>query len=119
LFYKLNFGAFSAMAQMHFLNDSFFLGQYFFNQIGQEKLKLTKDLLFQKYAGRSPDDLDNFIICDQNNNKIKVTNESFGIIHYISGDLQIRDYLVQEVMARQERCNAVEQLKREELYSLL
>jgi hypothetical protein len=119
LYYKLNFGAFTAISQMHFLNDVFFMGQYFFNQIGQAKLALTKDLLIQKYTGLTGGNLDNFIIADASQNKIKVFNDSFGIVHYISGDPAIRERLIKELNYRHNKSLAIEQMKRQELISLL
>jgi hypothetical protein len=119
LFYKLNFGVFTAVSQMHFLHDEFFLGQYFFNRIELSKLTLTKELLIQKYAGQPVDDVDNFIIYDQHQNKIRVTNESFGIVHYISGSSLIRNKLREAIEAEQNQVIVKDQLKRGELFSLL
>jgi hypothetical protein len=119
LFYRLNFGAFKAVSQLHFLNDEFFLGQIFFNHIDQSKLVLTKDLIIQKYYGRPAEDQDNFVFCDQNKNMIKVSNESFGIIHYISGDPRIREFFLSEIEAKQNKALALEELNRRELFSLL
>ncbi|KAA9327354.1 hypothetical protein [Adhaeribacter soli] len=119
IFYRYDMGGYKVIAQLHFMNNTFFMGQYLFTDLESEKFTNIKAVLGQKYLADPSVKLGDIVIRDQRNNRIEVDDDSYSIIYYISGNPKYADILKQQVALKEEMNAKVEQAKLQTIYASL
>jgi hypothetical protein len=118
-FYRYDMGGYKVVAQLHFMDNTFFLGQYLFTDLESEKFVNIKEVLAQKYLSDSGLRLGDIIMRDENNNRIEVDDDSYSIIYYISGNPKYSNILKQQIELKKEMSMKVEQAKLQTIYANL
>jgi hypothetical protein len=118
-FYRCDMGGYKVVAQLHFLDNTFFLGQYLFTDLESDKFVNIKEVLAQKYLSDSTLKLGDVVMRDENNNRIEVDDDSYSIIYYISGNPKYSQILKQQIELKKEMSIKVEQAKLQTIYANL
>lgn len=103
IFYRFDLGGFRVTAQLHFLSNYFFLGQYFYNGLTLDKIAEIEGILSEKYIPGTTAQLNNILITDMRNNRIEICEDSHGLVQYISGNTQFLEKIRQEIKQVSEK----------------
>ncbi len=90
LYYKAKVGPYPAKCQIHFLENAFFYASFNFTRSQKKVISNLKEALAVKYLNK--DDKTIFHSCmDQEQNRITVEEGAFFSIHYITGNVIIKE----------------------------
>lgn len=104
LMYKFFLGNYKIKAEVHFFNDIFFLGSYFFeikNNI--EKQKLINAILYKYSISDTDFNTDKHQIIDPSNNYINIVDNIYFTIAYHSGDSKNMERIIKIVNAKKRQ----------------
>lgn len=92
--FKWKIGGYKTKAELHFLNESFFMGVYIFENYSEKDYENIKNILFEKYhINKESLQPQSFCFVDDHNNLI-FFKEFFGCsIIYFTGEKHVLQYL--------------------------
>lgn len=117
LFYRLNLEGYFVVAQLHFLDDSFFYASYMFQRYTTQDVRFIKKALCSKYFDQpQPERIVHF--ADEQKNQLFLTQKLYFCIHYISGNQRVTQNIklkLEDQEAQQKRTldNRMQTLKKE------
>jgi hypothetical protein len=118
-FYRYDMGGYKVVAQLHFLEDTFFMGQYLFTDLESEKFVNIKEVLAQKYLSDDSLKLGDVVMRDGKNNRIEIDDDSYSIIYYISGNPKYSNILRKQIELKKEMSLKAEKAKLQTIYANL
>lgn len=119
IFYRYDMGGYKVIAQLHFMNNTFFMGQYLFTDLESEKFTNIKEVLGNKYLSDTSVRLGDIVIRDADNNRIEIDDDSYSIIYYISGNPKYAEILKQQIALREAMTAKAEEVKLKTIYASL